>query len=189
MALRSTQLLTINATVIMGLLILLSFEFIGVTINDDLLTKINNDREEYVIRNTVLSTMIQTKCGIEEPNPFNKFENFDPLQPKECRGYSDEFQQNYATLLVLTNKTNSINEAEDKKWITPFSELGGILAPFIVIPFTLSALLEVVKTHLNPKLDNNASNISMILMEIGFGLLFVVLFISAILNARLEIVT
>ncbi|QMU55253.1 MAG: hypothetical protein GKS07_10375 [Nitrosopumilus sp.] len=180
MAITSTQLIQVNATIIIGLLFLLSFSFINFNsdvadISRNLSIEITNTSVEI----STISSMLFEYCNAKE-NPFTDKNQYE--QGTECYELRKEYDllKSKHEALIYTNRSldRHLPENSDPKII--FLKSTKSIQNVVIIPFVLSALIEIIRTSKTEKLDLVASKAGIRLLISGFIILLAIFIIGAL---------
>jgi len=173
----------VNATIMIGLLILLTFQLVATTTTGDEIRDLFNQKKDATLERDSLNLAIRENCELDP------FENYMKIK-FESGSHCFEWQKQY---LLLGAKIDQMNATMYQKsasrdyrfesWVPVVIIIGQVSANFLIIPFAFSATIEIIKSTRREGFDNKASKIGLVSMEIGFILLAIVLSFNAVIDS------
>lgn len=173
MVLSSKNVLSIDVTIIMGLLILLSFQSVGSPIYEKMFSNFSSDLINIASKLNGTDILIEKYCNSDTELELKFLDESDILE--KCKEWEsqkielEEFGEAELNVAELMNLYNRENPEASKA--SSYILWGGVYVKFatvlMIIPFTISAIIESLVGFYSRKSDS--SGIGTLFMIIGFG--------------------
>ena len=152
MSLTKNTIVQANATIIAGLLILLTIQSITIPTSSEISFELKS--YEYAIE--YLEDMKANLTGLGDISQTDQGQQLD-----------NELFKKYLDAAVPFGRAKAFQEFQDNPLVRQFSSL---LAGILILPFSISAAIELLQAKIRPNMSE-PNSISLVLMYIGFFLM------------------
>jgi len=177
MVLSSSQLIEIDAAVIGGLAILLTFQILSPLSFDTDLEKAIDNVNEIELEIVSLTALYEAEC-IGEYN-ITKQSNCDQLDWDLSKTYAD--RNALVNDIAFYSEATTLTDPENSYHAIVY--ILNVISKLVLIPFVISAIIEIRKTSQQERKDNPASKLGLNTLIIGFILLVVILTSNATISS------